>query len=459
MKKYSFSALAALVTVAINTCSPLATAADVPQITKYQLTVPSKYYVEYTGPNQQAFPEGFLTGFGSAMAFKSINKDGSIEFYGITDRGPNGDGPNYKIDNNLYSSKFFPAPHFQPQIGIIRIKDGKAEVTGIIPLKDASGKNITGLPIEPGLVGTTNEIAIDDTLQQLGYDNNGMDTEGIALDKKGNFWVCDEYGPFIAQYDKQGTLLKKYAPGSGLPEIMKYRTPNRGFEGLTIAPNGLVYAAEQSPLHMDGKSGETAQFSRIVQLDPTTGKTKMFAYPIDSQTYSSPKDAKIGDIYAVSNTQFLIIEQGADKDKTMRNLIYLVNLKNATDLTGITIDGQEPEFTADKHKLATAGITLAEKTLVFDLRANGWESEKAEGLTMLPDKKTIVVTNDNDFGMTMNVDDPKNKNAKLTKYTLSPDNSFTYKGKPANPTIQIVPTEKSEQQQYIWFIQLPKPLQ
>lgn len=458
MKKLSGNALLALVAIAISAYSTMAVAADVPQITKYQLTVPNKYYVEYTGPNQQAFPQGFLTGFGSALAFKSINKDGSIEFYGITDRGPNGDGPDYKLDNTLYSSKFFPTPHFQPQIGIIHIKDGKAEVTDIIPLKDASGKSITGLPIAPGLVGTTNEIAIDDTLTQLGYDNNGMDTEGIALDKKGNFWICDEYGPFIAQYNKQGTLLKKYAPGNGLPEIMKYRTPNRGFEGLTITPNGFVYAAEQSPLNIDGKSGTTAQFTRIVQLDPTTGKTKMFAYPIDSQVYSSPKDAKIGDIYAISDTKFLLIEQGTDKDKQMRNLIYLVDLTDATDLTGITIDGQEPEFTADKNRLATAGITLGKKRLIIDLRAKGWESEKAEGLTMLPDKKTIVVTNDNDFGMTMNVADPENKNAKITKYTLSPDNSFTYKGKPANPTIQIVPTEKFEQQQYIWFIELPAPL-
>jgi len=459
MKKQNLLSIGVIATVAVNAFSGMVAAADSPQITKYLLTVPQKYYVEYTGPNQQDFPKGFLTGFGSAIAFKSINKDGSIDFYGITDRGPNGDGPDYQVGTEKFSSKFFPSRQFQPQIGLIHIKDGKAEITSIIGLKDKKGHVITGLPIEAGLIGATNEIAINDGFTRLGYDNEGMDTEGIALDAKGNFWISDEYGPFIAQYDKHGTLLRKYAPGNGLPEIMKYRTPNRGFEGLTVAPNGLVYAEEQSPLNIEGKSGSTAQFTRIVELDPKTGNTKMFAYPIDVETYKSPKDAKIGDIYAISNTQFLMIEQGQEKDKKPRNLIYLVDIKNATDLTGVTVDGKEPEFTADKSKLAAAGIITAEKRLLIDLRAYGWEAEKAEGLTMLPDKKTIVVVNDNDFGMTMAVNDPEHQDGKITKYVLQSDGSFTYKGKPANPSIHVVPTDESERNQHIWFIELPKALQ
>lgn len=459
LKKQTFFTVAVIMATVVNAFYGVAAASDSLQITKYLLTVPEEYYVNYTGSNKQDFPEGFLTGFGSAIAFKSINKDGSIDFYGITDRGPNGDGPEYQDGVERYSSKFFPSPKFQPQIGLIRIKDGQAELTGKIGLKDEKGEAITGLPIAPGVVGATNEIALDDNFVRLGYDNHGMDTEGIALDKKGNFWICDEYGPFIAQYDKQGRLLKKYAPGNGLPEVMKYRTPNRGFEGITVAPNGLIYAEEQSPLNIDGKAGATAQFTRIVQLDPKTGKTKMFAYPVDVDAYKSSNDAKIGDIYAISNTKFLMIEQGEGSNKKMRNLIYLVDIKEATDLTEIKIDGKEPEFTADKKKLAEAGVKMAQKRLLVDLRKNGWDIEKAEGITMLPDKKTIVVTNDNDFGMSMTVDDPENQKAKVSKYVLKADGSFTYKGKTADPKMHIVPNEESERSQYIWFIKLPESLQ
>lgn len=459
MKKQSFFSIAVMLTIAVSAYHGVAAASDSLQITKYLLTVPEEDYVMYTGPNQQDFPKGFLTGFGSAIALKSVNKDGSIDFYGITDRGPNGDGPKYQAGAEIYDSKFFPTPKFQPQIGMIHIKDGQAKVIGKIGLTDENGKAITGLPIAPGLVGATNEIAIDDRFTRLGYDNHGMDTEGIALDKKGNFWICDEYGPFIAQYNKQGRLLKKYAPGDGLPEIMKYRTPNRGFEGVTVAQNGLVYAGEQSPLNIDGKAGATAQFTRIVQLDPKTGKTKMFAYPIDVDAYTSSNEAKIGDIYAVSNTKFLMIEQGKDRDKKMRNLIYLVDINGATDLTGVKIDGKEPEFTADKKKLAEAGVKMAQKRLLIDLRANGWNIEKAEGITMLPDKKTIVVTNDNDFGMSMAVEDAENPKAKVSKYVLKDDGSFKYNEKPANPKIYITSNEEAERSQYIWFIKLPEVLQ
>ncbi len=458
MNHLRFLVLTIISSLALSILSTAVWASEAPVVTKYQVSVPEKYYVAYPGPNRQVFPRGFLTGYGSALAFKGISKDGVIEFYGLTDRGPNGDGPEYETPGGIFSSKFFPSPRFQPQIALIRIQGTKAEVTGVISLKDAKGRAITGLPLAPGLIGATNEIALDETFHNLGYDNEGMDPEGLAIDSQGNFWICDEYGPFIAQYNKAGKLLKKYAPGKGLPEIMKYRTPNRGFEGLTLAPNGLIYAAEQSPLNLAGKAGATARFTRIVALDPQTGKTKMFAYPIDVAAYNSPNDAKIGDIYAISDSQFLVIEQGTDKGKQMRNLIYLVDIKGATDLTGKSVSGKEPEYATTAAELRQAGITLATKRLVVDLRALGWDREKAEGLTMLPDKRTIVVTNDNDFALSVDIKDAENKKAKVGNYVLHPDGSFTSKGKPAQPTIRIIPAEEDEKYQTIWFIKLPAAL-
>ncbi|HWR09344.1 esterase-like activity of phytase family protein [Sporomusa sp.] len=426
------------------------------RISKYVVAVPTKFNVGYTGQNQQTFPNGFRTGFGSGLSFKSMNKDGSIELYGITDRGPNGDGPGYQTGDQNLSCKFFPSPDFQPEIGIIKLKDGQASVIKTIGLETKQGRQLTGLPVTPGLIGTTNEIALDENLANLGYDNNGLDPEGIAVDKQGNFWTCDEYGPFITQFDNKGKLLKKYSPGDGLPEILKYRVPNRGFEGITIAPNGSVYAIVQSPLALDETTGKTARFTRIVRLDPATGKTAMFAYPIDVAAYKAPKDAKVGDIYAISDTKLLVIEQGKGKDKNMRNLIYSIDLAQATDISGLKVEGKELEFIADPSKLA--GIHFADKTLVFDLRAHGWNTEKAEGLTMLPDKKTIAVTNDNDFGIAIEVVDPKNPKAEITDYTLLQDGSFRYKNEPAQPQITIVANDEAERNQYIWMIELPEAL-
>ena len=113
-------------------------------------------------------------------------------------------------------------------------------------------------------------------MKKLSYDSNGLDTESIAVDSEGNFWTSDEYGPFIIKFDKNGKEFQRYEPGNGLPEILKYRQPNRGFEGLTISPSGKVFAAVQSGLNVNGETDSTAQFTRIVELDPKTGKTRIF---------------------------------------------------------------------------------------------------------------------------------------------------------------------------------------
>ena len=119
--------------------------------------------------------------------------------------------------------------------------------------------------------------------------------------------------------------------------------------------------------------------------------------------------------------------------------------------------GQEPEFATVPEDLS--GVRFASKKLLVDLRAHGWQIEKAEGITMLPDKKTIVVTNDNDFGITMDVADAENKDTDPTSYTLDASGSFTLKGKPAHPTMTVVPNGEAERYQQIWFITLPQPIQ
>ena len=70
------------------------TFSEVINLKKYDIEVPSKFMVPYTGTEVE-FKDGFKTGFGSALAFKNINSDGTIEFYALTDRGPNADIPKY----------------------------------------------------------------------------------------------------------------------------------------------------------------------------------------------------------------------------------------------------------------------------------------------------------------------------------------------------------------------------
>lgn len=365
--------------------------------TVYSIAVDSSLYTAFAESTEDYFSDGFKTGFGSGLTFKGYDEEGNPQFYGITDRGPSLDLP---LEDGTVSdsTKIFPAPDFTPSIGIITIKDGEAVVEDAITLKDEDGAELSGLPLPEGTVGATGEQAVDVYLQELEGTLSGFDPEGIAVDADGNFWVADEYGPFIAKFSADGTMLEKYAPGDGLPEILQYRIANRGFEGITVSPSGKIFATLQSVLDIDGETSGTATFIRIVMLDPETGETKMYGYPVETSDYKTPKNCKIGDVYAIDDQTLLLVEQGTLADGSARNIVYKVDLTNATDLTDLTYNEQELEYTDSTEELLSV-MQYAEKEEYVDLRALGFTAEKAEGLCMLDDGTTLAVITEDDFGL------------------------------------------------------------
>ena len=117
------------------------TFSEVVNLKKFDIEVPSQFMVPYSG-DESEFKDGFKTGFGSALAFKNINSDGTIEFYALTDRGPNADIPKYLKDGKSVPGKFFPAPNFTPSIGILKVDGKKAEIIDKIELKDSTEKTL-----------------------------------------------------------------------------------------------------------------------------------------------------------------------------------------------------------------------------------------------------------------------------------------------------------------------------
>ncbi|WP_394516662.1 esterase-like activity of phytase family protein [Pantoea sp. SGAir0175] len=437
----------------------LSTLAAQPQTERYSVTFPQGTRVSYSGAFASAFPEGLPVGIGSGLLFTGRQGD-TLNFVTVTDRGPNADSP----DMGKQESKIFVTPDFAPLLMNIQVKNGKAQATDARPLHDAKG-NINGLPLQNGVIGSTNEIALSDKLNVLQGDNRGLDTEGITLDGKGGYWLCDEYGPFLINVDKQGRILAIHGPqamegeksiAGGLPNVLKWRQPNRGFEGITRMPDGRIIAAVQSTLDINGKSKKQARFTRLVSFDPATGKTAMYGYPIDSEAYSKNSDAKIGDIVAIDNQHILLIEQGSDKDDAMRNLIYKVDLSQASDLAAFDKAGDYPEFD-DAKTLAQRGIVLATKTRVVDLRQLGWQQEKAEGLALI-DSNTLAVINDNDFGVKMVLQNPV-EGKKRKDYRVNDQGRLTVDDKPVATTISVKPLDKARSDSELFIITLAEPLQ
>lgn len=358
------------------------------KITQYEIEIPS-IFDKYT--------MGFSAGLGSGITLKGIKSDGTIELYSINDRGPN-----YSIltTDDAYNTVIFPRPDYSPFIGVIRIIPKQAAtLTQVISLK-MDGKKITGLPNPDSKIARKPSIPTDINLKLLSPDPNGFDTESIDIDGEGNFWMGDEYRPALIKAQSNGEITEILTPGNGLPEIFKNGPINRGFEGLAIAPNGKIYAAMESILDFGGKTKYTANFIRIIELDPKTKKTRTFAYPYDKEAYLHPLFAKIGDMAAIDDTHFLLIEQGYTSSGKMRNIIYMIDISEATDISYVDSANNLPLEYAYLNELQE--IQFVKKSLILNAQEVGWTHEKLEGIAIINDQ-TIAITNDNDFGFSISI--------------------------------------------------------
>jgi hypothetical protein len=463
-------------------------------VTRYQLQADAAFNVPYEGDNEKTradFPLGFLPAYGSGLAFKGKADDGTLEFYAITDRGPNGDGPTAPVPggNGATSiSKVFPAPSFAPSFGIVRIGKTGAVLASSLPLRLDAGKKLSGLPPQSG-VGSTGETPLTDRYvfdaAKANFDANGLDPETLVLDKARNvLWTSDEYGPFIARINMAtGVVEKKYAPGSGaadLPLVLARRRPNRGMEGLTLdAASGVLHGFLQSPIDPRDGSGKSikarppggsntdvrhiAKFTRWLAFDPATETSKLYAYPIDGSQYDKDRtgNAKLGDVVSLGNGRFIVIEQGARKsDGKVFNKLMLVELPdNATDIKAFDYELEISSITqAPSGSADYSSVVTMRKTELLDLNALGWLAEKAEGLTIVDDQ-TLALVNDNDFGLGTVLLDADGKALAGSVEDCTADAGGVLSGCPAGAAgARITRGSDLERPTRIWLIKLDRKL-
>ncbi|BBB69156.1 hypothetical protein UNDYM_4903 [Undibacterium sp. YM2] len=390
-------------------------------------------------------------------------------------------------------AKFFPSPSFTPSFGLISIGKDGAVLKSSTPIKFSSTINASGLSIAAGKVGSSAEVPLNDAAKfdassKTSFSDYGLDTESIVYDAaRGVVWVSDEYGPFILKIDvATGIILKKYQPGTGaadLPAVLLKRRANRGMEGLSLeVATGKLNGFVQSPLD-DGKANyivpgataatnesikDYAKFNRWVEFDPTTEKTKLYAYPIDSTQYTAGKtgNAKLGDMVSLGNGKFIVIEQGTGPDGKAFNKLMLVQVpSNATDIANMSTDLEKSSMTgAAVNGVNYADVVLLKKTQLFDLNNAGWLAEKAEGLALV-DENTLALTNDDDFGMKTVIVDPSGAivvGADVTKCTVDANGALTTTagvlGCTAGNTMRVARGADTERPNRVWLFKFSKKL-
>lgn len=322
------------------------------------------------------------------------------EFYGLTDRGPNVDGP-------AKDQKIAATPDFTPQIGRFVLEDGAAKLTSVITLKGRDGRPLNGLT---DTAAPTGETMLDLDGRDIRPTDHGIDSEGLVALADGSFWVSDEYGPFLVHFDANGQELERLVPGKGLPEVLRNRTPNQGMEGLTVTPDGTrLVGIMQSALNVPGLGGNAKEVpvTRIVTVDLKTKAVQQFAYLLDN-----PKDTKkaVSEITAISNTEFLVDERDGKAAPKANKTVYRINLDGATPLgeqNPETIVGVSSTAEAEAA-LKGAGITPVRKSVALELSGlvdklnpagRFFGHDKVEGLAVADNGKTLFIANDSDFGL------------------------------------------------------------
>ncbi len=374
-----------------------------------------------------------LGGF-SGLWYEGVAENGNLKFLTIPDRGPNRDASG--------NDTVFVLPNYQARVVSFELNETTKEIiiTNEILLKRPNGKPLTGLPNIPNFDQRgvdANGNPITNTLQGLQhltinangsvYDSLGADLEGIVKAANGDLWAVDEYRPSIYHFDQNGTLINRFVPENTaalanllnptanfklgdfgqetLPAEYFSRRGNRGFEGMALdTDNGILYAFIQTPLSNPNRSASNnSSVIRMLGINPSNGETVAeYIYLLQKPAIGEEVVDKIGDAVYAGNGQFYIIERDSSLEATAQKFVYKFDLTGATNLRSPNTPKLLPNKTLEQHtadELAALGIGVIDKVKVTNLPSLGYlPSDKAEGLTILPDGR-LAVLNDNDFGI------------------------------------------------------------
>jgi hypothetical protein len=338
-------------------------------------------------------------------------------FFGLPDRGPGGGVVSYDTRVQQFT------------LGVNRTTGaiGSFAVSATIPLLQ-NGVSFNGL----------NPLLLSGSSANLGL---SLDPEGLVVRSNGNLLISDEYGPSVYEFAPDGTFIRAFTTPSNLtprrgatpnfvdgrPTITSGRQDNRGFEGLSITPDGsTLFAVLQDPLVNEGVSndGRRSQNVRIVAFDVASGlSTGQYVYQLESiadinaripgtsNDFAATQQGRsigLSAIVALNDREFLVLERdnrgfGADPSTLLpvgSKRVYRIDLAGATDVSGISLDGTST---------LPAGVTPVSRSLYLDLQAvfvaNGLVvPEKIEGLTIGPrlddGRHLLLVATDNDFSVT-----------------------------------------------------------
>ena len=217
-----------------------------------------------------------------------------------------------------------------------------------------------------------------------------LDPESLRKDRAGHFWFGDEFGPFFVETDQAGRVLQAARP---LPGVFAPENPfrgdkpanlggSRGFEGLAINRAGsMLFGLIEGTV-----VGDTDRTLRIHEFDIARARFTGTSYGYRLDLLGS----NIGDMTAVTDRQFLVIERndtaGVTASPAPFKKIFLV------DVT---------QLDADRIAKKTEVVDLMNLADPNDLNRDGDKTFRFPFVTiedvLVVDRQTLLVINDNNF--------------------------------------------------------------
>jgi hypothetical protein len=173
-----------------------------------------------------------------------------------------------------------------------------------------------------------------------------LDPEAIRLSGD-TMWIADEYAPALDLFTRKGRHIRReplparyvcsHASGTAEGELPPANTtgrqPNRGFESLTLSPDGSrAYLMTQSPLIQDG--GLDADNKRIginmrllqVPLN-SASPTREYLYLLDRPSHG------VNELLADGESHILVLERDGGKGASAAfRAVYRVELRSDLDI-------------------------------------------------------------------------------------------------------------------------------
>jgi hypothetical protein len=248
---------------------------------------------------------------------------------------------------------------------------------------------------------TTNPAVDPSIIQGRLLTGADFDIESLRIDKNGNLWFGEEFGPFLVKADRTGKVLRAEVgtpniapPGSTSTGSLVQSPQNpylggaaanlggsRGFEGMAINPGrDKLYTLLEGSV-----TGDVAKTLRINEFDINTETytQRAWKYKLDAS------GSNIGDMTAVNEHEFLILERNgatATGGGTPFKKVYKI------DINKLDADGN-----VDKVEI----VDLMNITDPHDLNGDGSTTFTFPYVTiediLILDASTILVMNDNNF--------------------------------------------------------------